>query len=811
MSFVPGRWMRSIRATVPRPSLPAGSRRRAVATWGGLLTVPLLVAGLLAWAFGGGLQGRDAVAAVVNNDEPVTVEGRTVPLGRQLAQTLVHGDDRRYRWVLTNDADAGEGLKNGDYAAVVTIPAEFSRLATSAATTKDPLTAASGVITVATSRDTAVADALVSKDVATAAASATADEVLQTYLDNVYIGFTTIHGKIGEAADGAVKLADGTGRASDGSRQVAKGTGDLTVGLGALAKGAGQAASGATTLSTGAQKLKTGTAQLATGAGQLATGTKQLSAGAGQLATGLDTLATKTAEMPEQTRLLADGARQVADGNAKLADQVVPVADKVITVIDAVPDLDHEAGKLDKVVKECANLVAAAKDAAKDAAAKDPAAKDAAKTVTVPKDLCDDVKEVTSELQQAAGTVEKKKKDVRGQIVVLRDGVVALKKGSAQVADGNEKLADAAPALVDGIGQAATAGHQLATGAKSAATGATQLAGASTKVATGTADLASGTRTLAGAVTSISSGSSQAVTGARRLRTGTRDLASGLKEVDQGADTLAGGLDSSRGQVPSYSEGEREHLKQVAAAPALVDDESGDVVRSITGSFFVVIALWIGAMATFVVRRAVPAGTLTSRAPTALLVLRGVAPGLAVSAAGAAVLGAGLGTYLGLGAGRCALVAGAAVLAGIMLTLCNQGLVALFGRYGRLTGVAVLVVTSAVSIVSATPAVVRGLESFFPTHDAVTVIRSAIDGVGVAPALAKLLIWTLIGVVTIAYVTERKRSLPRSMLRLEPGRREPLALSPSTNPLPLLPPSVIDLDQGTRQPTEAEAEVPTRR
>jgi putative membrane protein len=778
MSPEPFRRARSALASLSLPA--AGSRRRAVLTWGGLIAVPVIVAGLLGWAFGHGMVSQgSAVAAVVNNDTPITVNGQTVPLGRQLAQTLVHGDDRRYRWVLTDDDDASQGLAGGEYAAVVTIPADFSRRATSAATTKSPLTAAQGVITVTTSRDTALADALVSKDVATAATAATADEILQSYLDNVYIGFTTLHGKIGEAADGAEQLADGTGRASDGSRKVASVTGDLVVGLGTLARGAGQAASGATLLDNGAQKLKSGTAQLASGATTLSTGTRQLANGADQLATGLDTLRTKTAEMPDQTHRLADGARQVADGNAKLAKQVVPVADKVITVIDAVPDLDDEAHKLNRLARDCRKAVRSSAAPPQKAA--------------LPPDFCGDVDEVVDEIQDAARRAEAKKKDVRGQVVELRDGVIALKKGSAQVADGTEQLAEAAPALADGIEQAATAGNQLATGARSAATGAARLAAAGRQVATGTSTLASNTRTLADAVHQLSSGSTRAASGAVRLRSGATQLASGLGEVDRGAEDLADGLDSSRGKVPSYTSAEREHLKQVAASPAYVDDDSGDVLRAITGSFFIVIALWIGAMVTFVARPPVADGLLTSRASTLVLVLRGVAPGIAVLAVASLGLGGGLGAFLGLGAGRAALVVGVTLLAGTVFALCNQALAALFGRSGRLAGLAVLVITSALGVISTTPKAVTILNAFLPTHDAMTAIRAAAGGAGLGPALVKLLLWMLVGVVTIAYVTERRRSLPRWMLRPAPddvpaadhgSSREP---SPTTNPLPTVP------------------------
>src|SRR5690606_3964751 len=89
----------------------------------GLIVIPVLVMGLLTWAFWAPDSDHGtATAAVVNNDKPVEVNGQMVPLGRELAGSLTHNEDSAFRWVLTDDEDAEEGLKSGKYAAVVTIP-----------------------------------------------------------------------------------------------------------------------------------------------------------------------------------------------------------------------------------------------------------------------------------------------------------------------------------------------------------------------------------------------------------------------------------------------------------------------------------------------------------------------------------------------------------------------------------------------------------------------------------------------------------------------------------------------------------------
>ena len=99
-----------------------------------LVFVPLIVVGTLMWGLWNPTDRLDTVtAAIVNNDEPVTINGQLTPLGRLLTAGLVDGADgaSNYNWVITDDAGAKKGLENGDYVAVVTIPKNFSEVATS--------------------------------------------------------------------------------------------------------------------------------------------------------------------------------------------------------------------------------------------------------------------------------------------------------------------------------------------------------------------------------------------------------------------------------------------------------------------------------------------------------------------------------------------------------------------------------------------------------------------------------------------------------------------------------------------------------
>ena len=81
----------------------------------GLILVPLTVAGVLLWGLWNPQDRLDSVtAAVVNLDEPVELDGQTVPLGRVLAGELIDGDaEQNFTWVLTDEEDAEAGLSDG--------------------------------------------------------------------------------------------------------------------------------------------------------------------------------------------------------------------------------------------------------------------------------------------------------------------------------------------------------------------------------------------------------------------------------------------------------------------------------------------------------------------------------------------------------------------------------------------------------------------------------------------------------------------------------------------------------------------------
>ncbi|MFB7892994.1 YhgE/Pip domain-containing protein [Microbacterium sp. NPDC056044] len=317
----------------------------------GLIVVTLLIGGILAWALAAPTAHPERLtAAIVNDDEPVTVDGQSVPLGRQFAAGLMAAQEPpqpgadpadapppSLDWVLTNDEDAAEGLAAGRYVAVVRIPPTFSADATSIS--GPGADARQAVVEVRTTPASAWLDPALTGAVTKSATAALGRELTGRYLQQVYAGFNSIAAEIGQAAAGADQVAAGAASAAAGAADLSTGASALSSGLATLSAGAGSLAAGLAQLDATAQPLPGAAADVAAGAnrvaGSLDEALRQADAATFAFAEvvaqvcglpgpgGLCDRATNALRQLEaadaQLRDLTTGARRVAVGNDALA------------------------------------------------------------------------------------------------------------------------------------------------------------------------------------------------------------------------------------------------------------------------------------------------------------------------------------------------------------------------------------------------------------------------------------------------------------------------------------------------------------
>lgn len=430
------------------------ARSRKPITWLtilGVLLLPAAVGGILVAALQNPTERLDSMtAAIVNLDEPVTIDGQMTPLGRQLAAGLVEGSDdldSNLTWVISNKDDAADGLADGSYQAVITIPEDFSTAATSAGTaiSDGGGKAEQATITVTTPKDGLVADDLITGQLADVAASTMGTMLSEATTENILVGFTTIGDQIGDAADGAVKLANGARDAATGAAAIPD---------------------GATKLASGAGELGTGASSLASGLDTIAGKTREAAAGAAQIGSGL----TAGGAALQQNGLVPDVLSAGADGSAQLAGGVATGVSELSKGLDSLTT-NCSAAATQAFCDQLAALATSAEGLVGPANQSAGAATGTAAGLTA---------------FDAQASVE-----LAGQLTQAGAGATQLSSGLTQLAD-------------QGIGASAAGARGLASGATQLSSGATALADGATELTTGLDTLATGTGDLAGGLRTAS-------------------------------------------------------------------------------------------------------------------------------------------------------------------------------------------------------------------------------------------------------------------------------------------------------------------
>lgn len=423
----------------------------------GLAVVPIIYSGNMTWAFNDPTGHLNQItAAVVDADtgaDSSSPDGTTehIDVGREFTDELLDMDKNTvYRFVETDQATADAGLADGTYGAVIEVPADFSANIASLGA-DDPMQAAPAMLTVRTNDTINYVGGNFTKSVGTALRHSLEANVLDQYLDKIYIGFTTMHDKLGEAADGATRLHDGSVQLTDGTGQLVDGSADLADGAGTLADGTGDLADGAHRLSDGSYDLVIGLGQISTGADQLSAGADRLSTGATTLATGLDTLSSKSPELVDGADRLASGSAQLEDGAQTLADGSRQVADGTQQLDDAATGLQGRARELgidqQSVDRTTGDLQTAVDDLAQTATDVNTAL---AGTGIAP--------QMQQNAQDLSGRIDTAASDAK----TLQDAVAARQGDASTVQDSATTISDQVDTIADGVKTANDAAPQLA-------------------------------------------------------------------------------------------------------------------------------------------------------------------------------------------------------------------------------------------------------------------------------------------------------------------------------------------------------------
>ncbi|GJF32362.1 hypothetical protein KNE206_50620 [Kitasatospora sp. NE20-6] len=714
-----------------------------------LLLLPLLYGALYLWSFWDpyGRLDRLPVALVVE-DRAVTAQGTRVDAGHELAAKLKQS--HTFGWQETTADDAAKGLATGRYYLTLTVPADFS----AAIAGSDGDSPRHGTLQVRTNDSNNYIVGSISRTVFAEVRAAASAKASAAFYDRIFLGFSDLHDRTREAADGAGRLDAGAARAKDGAA--------------ALADGSARAKAGAGQLATGTQRA-------ATGAAELSAGLDRAKEGSGDLADGIT-------RIDENLARLSTGARQVADGTRQLTDRIDPPARQLSPLLHAYPeqirvaarataDAAHEVslGLKDLPGRSAAVLADARALSARIDTAYERACPGGAPAPGGSAVDCRSAAALSDLGHRLVATAERADALVR-QVAPALDGLAAdaatVEKLARQLA--GLDLAAEFDARVAAVHRLDDGAHQVADGADRLRQGTAQALTGVRTLDTGLGRLDTGARSLTGGLHRLSDGAGTLDSAAGRLATGAAGLDDGLGELAGGADRLAAGLRDGTDAIPDYTDGQRAARAAAMSDPvALARQELNKAPDYGTGfaPYFVPLALWVGAMVTYMLLRPLSPRGLAANGPAWRVAFAGWLPAAGLGLGQAAALLAVLHFGLGLETARPAGVAAYLALTVLAFTAVMQWINARFGPAGRLLALALLMLqlTSAGGTypVESSPGFFNAIHPYLPMTYVVAGLRRLISGgdltVVRTGSLVLLAFWA--GALALTVLTARGRQV----------------------------------------------------
>ena len=511
--------------------------------------------------------------AVVNHDRPAVLDGRTLHIGKDLAEELKGNDSLDF--CFPSEEDAEKGLETGRYYMVITIPEDFSENA-AALTVPSP---EKMVLQFKTNPGTNYIASKMGETAMKELKNSIREEVTRSYAQ-------VMIDKAAEAADGVAQAVDGIQNLDAGASSLAGGIAEAGEGGEKLASGTAAADESMVSLSKGLSVLEEKTSGLPAAASALDEGAGALTDGAQSISQGLDTLSSGVSDLQEGADTLSAGLNAVTgeEGarSAQLRSGAAALRDALGAIVSAMPTGDSRSAATADSSTGNSSPADSRSAAAADSSAAAAADSGSGDTADIPGNLSDLAAELSALQQQAA----------------------ALSQGIDAYTAGADTAADAGLQLAAGV-------TQLRAGVDSLKSGMSVLNG-------GIISLRSGTSSLAESAPALTEGIIQAAGGAEQiqqqgtlaLRLGAADLDNGLGRLGEGAADLKNGtslLASEAARISSeteiFSDGSREQREEIVdmfAAPLEIEEEQVTYVADnghAMAPYMMSVGLWVGCIA----------------------------------------------------------------------------------------------------------------------------------------------------------------------------------------------------------------------
>ncbi|HGS5884935.1 TPA: YhgE/Pip family protein [Streptococcus pyogenes] len=554
---------------------------------------------------------NDLPIAVVNHDKPAKRADKSLTIGNDMVNKMSKSKDLEYHFVSAKQAQ--EGLKEGDYYMVITLPEDLSqRAATLLNPEPQKLT-----IRYQTSKGHGMVAAKMGETAMAKLKESVSQNITKTYTSAVFSSMTDLQSGLKEASAGSQTLASGAKTAQAGSQTLSTNLAALTGASQQFQQGTGRLTSGLTTYTDGVNQVKNGLGTLSTDIPNYLNGVSRLSQGASQLNQGLSQLTQATTLSDEK----AKGIQSLIVGLPVLNQGIQQLNTELSTLQP--PNLTAD---------ELGNSLGAIAQAAKQVIAEETAAQNeelsALQTTSVYQSL---TAEQQGELAAALSQSDKSQTVSAAQTILSSVQTLStslqslsqedqskqleqLKEAVAQIANqSNQALPGASSALTElSTGLAKVNGslnQQVLPGSNQLTTGLAQLNRYNTAIGSGVIKLSEGTNALSSKSGELLDGSHQLSEGATKLADGSSQLSqgghqltSGLTELSTGLSTLNGSLAKASQQLSLVSVTDKN--AKAVAKPLVLNEKDKDGVKTNgigMAPYMIAVSLMVVALSTNVV------------------------------------------------------------------------------------------------------------------------------------------------------------------------------------------------------------------
>ncbi|HGE7670778.1 TPA: YhgE/Pip family protein [Streptococcus pyogenes] len=554
---------------------------------------------------------NDLPIAVVNHDKPAKRADKSLTIGNDMVDKMSKSKDLEYHFVSAKQAQ--EGLKEGDYYMVITLPEDLSqRAATLLNPEPQKLT-----IRYQTSKGHGMVAAKMGETAMAKLKESVSQKITKTYTSAVFSSMTDLQSGLKEASAGSQALASGAKTAQMGSQMLSDNLAGLSSASWQFQQGTNRLTSGLTAYTAGVSQVKDGLGQLSTDMPVYLNGVSRLSQGASQLNHGL-------VQLTQSTTLSDDKAKRIQSLEVGLPvlNQGIQQLNTELSTLQP-PNLNAD---------ELGNSLGAIAQAAKQVIAEETAAQNeqlsALQATSVYQSL---TAEQQGELAAALSQSDKSQtvsaaQTILSSVQTLSTGLQTLSQGNSlaqldqlkaavsQIASqSNQALPGASSALSElSMGLSKVNGslnQQVLPGSNQLTTGLAQLNRYNTAIGSGVIKLSEGANALSSKSGELLDGSHQLLEGATKLADGSSQLSqgghqltSGLTELSTGLSTLNGSLAKASQQLSLVSVTDKN--AKAVAKPLVLNEKDKDGVKTNgigMAPYMIAVSLMVVALSTNVI------------------------------------------------------------------------------------------------------------------------------------------------------------------------------------------------------------------